>query len=82
MTSNIMAAATNPLDDYLPDSEMAKRRGVTVRTQRAERQRGDGPPWVRDGQKIYYPIVGYRDWLKARERQPVRSVLTSARTAA
>jgi hypothetical protein len=63
----------NPLADYWPDSEMAKIRGVTPRTQRAERQRGDGPPYVRDGKKIYYPLAGFREWLKAREHQPVRS---------
>ena len=37
----------NPLDGYLTDDTMAKLRGVTERTLRAERQRGDGPPYVK-----------------------------------
>jgi hypothetical protein len=49
-------STTNPLADYLPDAEMARLRGVTSRTQRAERQRGDGPPWVKDGRRVLYPV--------------------------
>lgn len=63
----------NPLDGYLTDDVMAKLRGVTERTLRAERQRGNGPPYVKDGWRIYYSLDGFRDWLKSRERQPVRS---------
>jgi hypothetical protein len=64
--------ADNPLVEYATDAELAQLRGVTARTLRAERQRGDGPPWVRDGRKIYYHIPSYRNWLMARLRQPVR----------
>jgi hypothetical protein len=70
MTETITA---DPLAGYLPDAELAKIRKVTPRTQRAERQRGEGPPYVRDGKKIYYPLSGFREWLKSREHQPVRS---------
>jgi hypothetical protein len=73
MTSEVQTLPADPLAGYLPDAEMAKQRGVTPRTQRAERQRGDGPPYVKDGKRIYYPLTGFREWLKARERQPVRS---------
>jgi hypothetical protein len=61
------------LDDYLPDGDMAKLRGVKERALRAERLRGDGPPWVKDGRRIFYSVSGYREWLKARLKQPVRS---------
>lgn len=71
MTSETIAG--NPLEGYVLDDEMAKLRGVTQRTLRAERQRGDGPPYVKDGWRIYYNVNGFREWLKARERQPVRS---------
>jgi hypothetical protein len=63
----------NPLSDYMPDDEMAKLRRVTQRTLRAERQRGDGPPYVKDGWRIYYNVNGFREWLRSRERQPVRA---------
>jgi len=66
-------AIAEALAGYVLDDEMAKLRGVTQRTLRAERQRGDGPPYVKDGWKIYYSVAGFREWLKSRERQPVRS---------
>jgi hypothetical protein len=61
------------LAGYLTDEEMAKRRGLAVRTLRTERQRGDGPPYVKDGKKIFYSITGFREWLKSIERHPVRA---------
>jgi hypothetical protein len=71
MTSDTSTA--NPLEGYLPDAELAKVRGVKERALRAERQRGDGPPFVKMGKQVLYPIEGFREWLKARERHPVRS---------
>lgn len=56
---------------YTPEKQVATIRGVTVRTLRAERQRGDGPPWIRMGKKILYPDQGFRDWLKAIEHHSV-----------
>jgi hypothetical protein len=65
---------SNPLlAGYLTEDEYAAQRRKTKRTLRAERQRGDGPPYVKDGKSILYPIDGSRAWLKAMERQPVRS---------
>jgi hypothetical protein len=70
MTSETITA--NPLADYDTPAEAARIRDKTERTLRLERQRGEGPPWVRDGKKVYYPREGFRAWLKANERQPVR----------
>jgi hypothetical protein len=70
MTPDVLTA--DPLAGYLPEAEMAKSRKVTPRTLRAERQRGDGPPYVKDGKKVFYPIDGFRAWLKGMERHPVR----------
>jgi hypothetical protein len=61
------------LGGYTPEKQMAKVRGVGVRTMRAERQRGDGPPWVKMGKQVLYPDQGFKDWLKANERRPVRA---------
>jgi hypothetical protein len=61
------------LAGYAPEDEIAEARGVGKRTLRAERQRGDGPPFVKMGKQVLYPIEGFRNWLKANERQPVRS---------
>jgi len=58
---------------YIPEPEVSRERGVTQRTLRAERARGNGPPFLRLGKKIYYPRDAFRAWLKCRETRPVRS---------
>jgi hypothetical protein len=73
MTTSSDTLTVDPLAGYLPEAGMAQARKLTPRTLRAERQRGNGPPYVKDGQKIYYPLAGFREWLKSRECQPVRS---------
>jgi hypothetical protein len=62
-----------PLAGYLLEDRIAEKRRVSKRTLRSERQRGDGPPFVKLGKRVYYPLDGFRDWLKSIERQPVRS---------
>ena len=80
MTSKVQTQTTAAglLDGYIPEAEMAKIRKVAGRTLRGERQRGDGPPYVKDGRVILYNASGFREWLKARERQPVRGPMASA----
>ena len=55
MTDQSASQGSELLDGYTPEDQMAKARGVTVRTLRAERQRGDGPPWVKMGKQVLYP---------------------------
>jgi hypothetical protein len=66
-------SAVGLLDGYIEDSRVAKERDLSQRAQRAERQRGEGPPYVKIGKKIYYPVDGFRAWLKSIERMPVRA---------
>ena len=61
------------LAGYIAESRMAVVRGVIPRTLRAERQRGEGPPYVVLNRRIYYPEAGFREWLKAIEKHPPRS---------
>jgi hypothetical protein len=73
--SNIQkpAAAVNCLlEGYISEDEMAKARGIALRTMRAERQRGDGPPWIKITRQVFYPIEGFHAWLKAIEQRPAR----------
>jgi hypothetical protein len=65
---------TDPLSDYTSEHDLpAKVRQKTVRTIRAWRARGEGPPWVRIGRLIYYPNDGIEKWLRSLEQQPVRA---------
>ena len=40
---------------------------------RVERQRGDGPPWIKITRQVFYPVEGFRAWLKTIERRPARA---------
>jgi hypothetical protein len=75
MTSiqSVAVPHSRQLPGYMPESEMAVIRGVKPRTLRSERQKGSGPPFVKINRKIFYPIDGFREWLKAIERRPVRA---------
>jgi hypothetical protein len=67
------ATAKLLLDDYIPETEMADVRGVKPRALRAERQRGEGPPYVKVNRRVLYPAPGFRDWLKSIEQRPARA---------
>ncbi len=61
------------LHGYLPEREVAAQRGIALRTLRLERQRGNGPAYVKTGRLILYPIERFRQWLLANEVQPARA---------
>ena len=61
------------LAGYISDRDLARERKISERTQRLERQRGDGPPFAKIGNQIFYPIDDFRAWLASRVIRPVRS---------
>ncbi len=65
--------ANSLLADYVTETEVAAALDVHPRTLRAQRARGEGPPFVRIAKAIYYPKQGFRDWLKSIEQRPVRA---------
>ena len=67
------ASANCLLEGYVSEREMAEARDIALRTLRAERQRGDGPPWVKITKQVFYPVEGFRAWLKLIEQRPVRA---------
>jgi hypothetical protein len=67
------ASANCLLEGYVPEREVAEARGVALRTLRGERQRGEGPPWLKMNRAVFYPKTGFREWLKAIEQRPVRA---------
>jgi hypothetical protein len=58
---------------YLTEEQLGEKRNKSPRTLRLERQRGKGPPYVRDGRQVLYPISEYRAWLVSKMVQPVRA---------
>ena len=61
------------LDGYLNEEEEASAFGVVTRTLRSWRQRGEGPPYVKVGRQVFYPIDGGTTWLKTNVKAPVRT---------
>jgi len=52
-------------DNYLDEQEEAQELGVTVRTLRHWRARGEGPPYIKIGRSVYYPVTASLVWLSA-----------------
>ena len=52
-------------EEYLTPPESAKLRKCSMRTLEGERQRGDGPPYIKVRSQILYPSDELHDWLKA-----------------
>jgi hypothetical protein len=61
--------APDPLTSWISEEAFAQQRGLSIVRLRAERRRADGPPFMRDGRKIFYNAQGFRDWL-ARKGAP------------
>ncbi len=47
----------------IPESDVMHLRGIAKRTLSNERSQGGGPPFVRLGKKVYYPLDGLRDYI-------------------
>ena len=60
------------LTGYFPEETLCRELNESPRTARLRRQRGEGPPYVRIGRKILYPIEGFKLWLKRHEIDPSR----------
>jgi hypothetical protein len=58
--------------DCWSEEEFAAQRKVVTRTLRAERQAGLGPPYLKDGRRVYYPISKAREWLAQKVCSPAR----------
>jgi hypothetical protein len=70
----IMTALDNHLTDEELAKELKKKTGFGCeRTLRKWRDQRVGPPWIKFGRSILYPIDGFEAWLKAQVQQPVRS---------
>jgi hypothetical protein len=48
---------------WISEEAFARQRGLSIDSLRAERRLADGPPFTRDGRKIFYNGQGFRDWL-------------------
>lgn len=69
------AIGTSPipmLDGYLPETEYARQRGVSLRTCQRDRALRQSPPYVVIGRQVYYRIDAIREWLLTRENHGVR----------
>lgn len=60
------------LEGYLPETEYARQRGVSVRTCQRDRALRQSPPYVVIGRQVYYRIEAIREWLVSRESNATR----------
>jgi hypothetical protein len=55
------------------EAEVAKLRGIQISRLRNERSRGEGPPFTKIGNAIFYPISELRDYMKKKTVTPQRA---------
>ena len=55
------------------EEAVAELRGRKITALRNERAKGDGPPWIRFGKTVLYPLDGLREYLAANTVTPERS---------
>jgi hypothetical protein len=58
---------------FRDEDEQAARIEKSKRTLQDWRMRGIGPPYVKVGQTVLYPIDDEEKWLRDQVKQPVRS---------
>jgi hypothetical protein len=57
---------TRSQQKYLTAKEVSELRRKTEAALTKERQRGDGPPWVKDNGRVLYPEDELEQWLAER----------------
>jgi hypothetical protein len=60
------------LEGYLSDAELCEQLDIIDRTARRWRQTGEGPPYVKIGVSVFYPVEDFHKWLKKRIQQAAR----------
>lgn len=63
-------ASTSILEDYVTEQQFAAGAKISPRTVARYRGQADGLPYLEFGGKIYIPLDGARDWLKAKVKHP------------
>ena len=62
------------LDGYRTETELACELNRSTKTLQRWRRERIGPPWVKVGNLILYPVNGFRVWLENHERCGVEKV--------
>jgi predicted site-specific integrase-resolvase len=65
-TSRRTPDGSTVLEDYVPEDDLARDLGITRRTLRMWRARGEAPPITRLGLRILYHRDDIREWLRSR----------------
>jgi hypothetical protein len=72
------AEKMSPLENYRTSKELAadlkqKTGHGCERTLQIWRAKRNGPPWVKVGGSVLYPMDGFNEWLKSQVQQPART---------
>lgn len=70
MTTRAHRLQTSEEPKYLTTAEVAERRRMKETSLAQERYRGEGPPYVKDGQRVLYPADLLEEYLEARLHVP------------
>jgi hypothetical protein len=57
----------------VPEATYAKMRDVDIRALQNERAKGLGPPFVKDGRAVFYPLAQLRKYIAKQARAPSKT---------
>ena len=57
---------------YITETELARQRGVSLRTCQRDRALRQAPPHVVIGRQVFYRVAAVREWLIAQEHRAAR----------
>lgn len=61
------------MSDYITTAQLAERLGMQPVTLRSWRLRGMGPPYIRAGGKVLYPIKDVETWENSNRVEPSKA---------
>lgn len=66
-TRHSSPSETDILEGFITEQELARQRGVSLRTCQRDRARRSAPPYVLIGRQVFYRVAATRKWLAERE---------------
>ena len=73
------APAADIFEGYINEAELARQRGVSVRTCQRDRALRQAPPHVIVGRQVFYRIEAVREWLLGQEHRAAKPGTTRSR---
>lgn len=59
--------------EFLNETDVARRTGISIRTLQGWRAQGTGPRYAKAGRRVLYPVAGLEDFLRGQRPAAIRA---------